>query len=38
VFVSCRPFVVNTTISTGLVGVELCVEWDDCGKICKIIN
>ena len=28
VFLSCRPFVVNTTFSTGLVGVEVCsVSW-----------
>ena len=28
VFLSCRPFVVNTTFSTGLVGVEVSsVSW-----------
>ena len=29
VFVSCRPFIVNTTFSTGLVGVEslFFVSW-----------
>ena len=28
VFLSCRPFVVNTTCSTGLVGVEVSsVSW-----------
>jgi hypothetical protein len=26
VFISCRPFVVNTTFSTGLVGVEVSSE------------
>ena len=27
-FLSCRPFVVNTTFSTGLVGVEVTsVSW-----------
>ena len=50
VSLSCRPFVVNTTFSTGLVGVEnilttKCLQerntnvgWDDGGKIGKIIN
>ena len=35
VFLSCRPFVVNTTFTTGLVGVEVhtTVGWD--GKIGK---
>ena len=40
-FLYCRPFVVNTTFSTGLVGIEvtsvswlgqLTVGWDDSGK------
>ena len=30
VFLSCRPFVVNTTFSTGLVGVEF---FSDEGKL-----
>ena len=34
-FLSCRPFVVNATFSTGLV-ISTC-EWDDGGKIDKII-
>ena len=47
-FFSCSPFVVNTTFSTGLVGLENVVSttgkkhtnvgWDDGGKIGKIIN
>ena len=30
-FLSCRPFVVNITFSTGLVGVEDCFmhRWED---------
>ena len=39
VFLSCRPFVVNTTFSTGLVGIEedTNVGWDNGGKIGKLI-
>ena len=40
VFLSCRPFVVNTTFSTGLVNDErptgkknTTIEWDDGGTI-----
>ena len=37
-FLSCRPFVVNT-FSTGLVGVEVSSAfWDDGGKIGRILN
>ena len=38
-FLSCRPFVAITTLSTGLVGVELTgqkhiyIGWDDGGKL-----
>ena len=35
VFLSCRPFVVNTTFSIGLVGVEVS---SDRRKVGKIIN
>ena len=42
-FLSCKPFVVVTTLSTGLVGVEVnndrptgqkhtYIRWDDGGK------
>ena len=42
VFLLRRPFVVNKTFSTGLVGVEVSsvytnVGWDDGGKINKLI-
>ena len=32
IFQSCRSFVDITTLSTGLVGVEECIRWDDGGK------
>ena len=45
VFLSVSPFIVNTTFSTGLVGVEVStrkkhttVGWNDGGKMGNIIN
>ena len=37
VYFSCRPFVVNTTFSAGLVGVEVCsVSW--LGQLTAILS